>query len=141
MLETKKVDAVLHVGVEEGTYLYNRLYASTTKEDILSRNASRYAPAAIFNNIIELLEAEKTYAFIGKPCDIAAMQNFTKIHPEYKQKIAYYLAIFCAGMPSYHATRKALSTFHRDEEPLSLRYRGDGWPGYFKATYTNGESE
>lgn len=93
------MDAVLHVGVEEGTYLYNRLYESTTKEDILSRNASRYAPAAIFNNIIELLEAEKTYAFIGKPCDIAAMQNFIKIYPEYKQKIAYYLAIFVPVCP------------------------------------------
>ena len=66
LLETKKVDAVLHVGVEEGTYLYNRLYASTTKEDILSRNASRYAPAAIFNNIIELLEAEKNLCVYWK---------------------------------------------------------------------------
>lgn len=140
LLETKKVDSVLHVGVEEGTYLYNRLYVSTTKEDILSRNASRYAPAAVFNDIVEFLEVEKKYAFIGKPCDIAAMQNFIRICPKYKHRVAYYLAIFCAGMPSYHATQKVLSTFHRGEEPLSLRYRGDGWPGYFKAIYTNGES-
>ena len=54
LLESHQVDGVLHVGVQENTYLYNRLYVSRNREDILSRNASRYAPAEVFNHIIDL---------------------------------------------------------------------------------------
>lgn len=142
LLESHQVDGVLHVGVQENTYLYNRLYVSRNREDILRRNASRYAPAEVFNHIIDLFEAnaQETFAFIGKPCDIAGMQNFISAYPQYRHKVKYYLAIFCAGMPSYKATEKALATFGKKERPQTLRYRGDGWPGYFTATYKDGTS-
>jgi len=142
LLESRQVDGVLHVGVQEGTYLYNKLYVSRNRNDVLARNASRYAPAEVFNHIIDIFVADQqeTFAFIGKPCDIAAMQNFIAAYPEYKHKVKYYLAIFCAGMPSYKATEKALATFNKKEKPRSLRYRGDGWPGYFTATYQDGTS-
>lgn len=71
---------------------------------------------------------------------IAGMQNFISAYPQYRHKVKYYLAIFCAGMPSYKATEKALATFGKKEKPQTLRYRGDGWPGYFTATYQDGAS-
>lgn len=142
LLETKKVDAVLHVGVESGTYLYNKLHISRTRKDILKHNASRYAPAAIFNDIIQILEStgDDTFAFIGKPCDIAGLRNLLKLHPHFKSRVKYFLAIFCAGMPTYEASRKAIATFGRKDEPISLQYRGDGWPGYFTAAYKDGST-
>ena len=142
LLETRQVDGVLHVGVEEQGYLYNGLYVSRTREDVLKRNASRYAPAAVFDDIRDIFDAEKSarYAFIGKPCDIAGLQNFIREFPEYNNRIKYYLSIFCAGMPSYNATKKVLTTFGRKDNPVSLRYRGDGWPGYFTAVYSDGKS-
>lgn len=142
LLESHQVDGVLHVGVQENTYLYNKLYVSRNRKDILDRNASRYAPAEVFNHIIDIFEAnaQETFAFIGKPCDIAGMQNFISAYPQYRHKVKYYLAIFCAGMPSYKATEKALTTFGKKEKPQTLRYRGDGWPGYFTATYQDGAS-
>lgn len=142
LLESRQVDGVLHAGVDQGTYLYNKLHISRTREDILSRNASRYAPAAMFNDIVVILEdnPKDTYAFIGKPCDIAAIKNLLSTNPKYMDRIKYFLSIFCAGMPSYNATKKALATFGYEEEPVTLRYRGDGWPGYFKATYQDGTS-
>ena len=118
------------------------MYVSRNRNEILTRNASRYAPAEVFNHIIDIFVADQqeTFAFIGKPCDIAALQNFIATYPEYKHKVKYFLAIFCAGMPSYKATEKALATFNKKEEPQTLRYRGDGWPGYFTATYQDGTS-
>lgn len=141
LLETKKVDGVLHVGVDDNTYLYNRLYISRTREDILKRNASRYAPAAVFNHIVEILDRHKNekFAFIGKPCDIAAIRNLLKVRPQYKCQITYFLAIFCAGMPSYNATKDAIAAFGKVKSVTQLRYRGDGWPGYFTVTYEDGE--
>lgn len=142
LLENKKVDAILQVGVANNTYLYNKLYVSRTKEEVLRCNASRYAPAAVFNDILSILEhsTTETFAFIGKPCDIAGMQNLLRLYPQYKAKVKYFLAIFCAGMPTYNATKKALSTFGKCEEPVRLQYRGNGWPGYFTATYKDGTS-
>lgn len=140
LLETGQVDGVLHVGVEENTYLYNKLFVSRTREEVLRRSSSRYAPAAVFNEIFHILDTSgcETFAFIGKPCDIAAMQNLVCAYPQYANRISHYLSIFCAGMPSYGATKKALSMFGKKEEPVSLRYRGDGWPGFFTATYRDG---
>lgn len=139
LLEKKLVDGILHVGVTKGSYLYNKLHVSRTKEEVLQRNASRYAPAAVFNDILEIFKSsDESYAFIGKPCDIAGMQNLLKIYPQYKKKVKFYLSIFCAGMPTYKATQKALSVFGKKEDPMKLQYRGDGWPGYFTAYYKDG---
>lgn len=142
LLESKQVDGILHVGVEDGDYLHNKLFVSKTKGEVLKNNSSRYAPAAVFNYIKDILDGDKKliYAFIGKPCDIAGMQNFMIVFPEYEGRIKYFLSIFCAGMPSYNATERALATFDKHEAPISLRYRGDGWPGYFTATYHDGTS-
>lgn len=143
LLESKKVDGILQVGVEEGNYLHNKLYLNKRKEEVLKSSSSRYAPAPLFKEIINLLDynPKDTFAFIGKPCDIAGIKNLIQEKPQYKSRIKYFLSIFCAGMPSYNATKQAIESFNREEEPIALRYRGDGWPGYFTATYSDGSKE
>lgn len=139
LLESHKIDAILHVGVCENDYLHNTLHISKTKADILKRNASRYAPALVFDKIFEILNKDnKTYAFIGKPCDIAGIKNLISIYPQYKGRIKYFLSIFCAGMPSYNATIKTINTFGNSSRPISLQYRGNGWPGYFTVRFEDG---
>lgn len=139
LLESNQVDAILHVGIENNSFLYNRLQISRTKEDILKRNSSRYAPALIFDNIFNILNKNTdTYAFIGKPCDIAGMKNILSFFPQYKNRIKFYLSIFCAGMPNYNASIKAINTFKKTSKPISLQYRGNGWPGFFTVKYEDG---
>lgn len=139
LLDTKRVDGILHVGQEEDSFLYNKLCVSYTRDDVLKRSSSRYAPAAVFDEIIEILESsEHNYAFIGKPCDIAGLKNLLKEYPKYSNRIKYFLSLFCAGMPSYNATKKILTSFNSKEFPIYLKYRGDGWPGYFTAKYDDG---
>ena len=140
LLESGKVDAILHVGTDDNDdYRSNHLCVSRSLGDVLKRNASRYAPALVFNHIKEILDSDScTYAFIGKPCDIAGMQNLVNTFPQYKGRIAYYLAIFCAGIPSFNATAQAIASLGHEAPVASVRYRGDGWPGYFTVTYTDG---
>lgn len=139
LLESHRVDAILHVGVCENDYLHNTLHISKSKKDILKRNASRYAPALVFDKIFEILDKNNdTYAFIGKPCDIAGLKNLILVYPQYKDRIKYFLSIFCAGMPSYNATVKAINTFGNTSKPISLQYRGNGWPGYFTVKFEDG---
>ena len=139
LIESKNVDAVLQVGVKEGSYLYNELKVSRNREDVVNNAQSRYAPALTLSNIIQLLEnTHETYAFIGKPCDIAGVKNLLTLYPQYKERFRLFISIFCAGMPSYQATEKTWRLSGRADEPVSLKYRGDGWPGYFKAIWKDG---
>lgn len=139
LLESKKVDAILQVGVKDGEYLYNGLKISRSRQEIIECAQSRYAPALTLNNIKQILDgSQDTYAFIGKPCDIAGVKNLINIYPQYKDRFRQFISIFCAGMPSYNATEKAWRLSGKEESPISLKYRGDGWPGFFKAVWQDG---
>jgi coenzyme F420 hydrogenase subunit beta len=133
LLESGSVDAVLQVGGDPANYHNNVLKISRTRQDVLSCAASRYAPASVFNNILNILgSTEETYCFIGKPCDVSALKNMLKVYPQYKDRIHVTIAIFCAGMPSFNATRDAVNSFGEVTLPVTnLSYRGMGWPGYF----------
>lgn len=41
-------------------------------------------------------------------------------------------------MPSYNASIKAINTFGNTSKPISLQYRGNGWPGYFTVKFEDG---
>lgn len=139
LLESHYVDAVLQVGKDDDTYLFNSLKVSRTREQIISNAQSRYAPALVFNDFVNILDSsEEKFAFIGKPCDVAAVKNFLREYPKYNNRIKFCISIFCAGMPSYNATKKTWQMSGRTDEPVSLKYRGDGWPGYFHAVWKDG---
>lgn len=141
LIERHKVDAVLQVGVRDDSYLYNELKISRSREDILHNAQSRYAPALVFDNIKQILDSsEEIFAFVGKPCDMAAMQNFCREYPRYSNRIKYYLSIFCAGMPSYNATNITWRQSGHEDTPVKIKYRGDGWPGNFRAEFKDGSS-
>lgn len=136
LLESKKVDAILQVGVKEGDWLHNELLVSRTKADVFKNAQSRYAPALVFDKIKQILDTSKDFfGFVGKPCDIAGIKNFIALYPQYQNRIKYTLAIFCAGIPSYNATSSLVSKAQKSKEPFSLKYRGDGWPGEFVAKW------
>lgn len=140
LIENNTVDKVLQVGLTGSHYLYNSLKISSSKADILECAQSRYAPALVFDNIFQILKENPNdrFAFIGKPCDVAAIRNLQKFHPEFKRQIIVCISIFCAGMPSYKATEKAWKQSGENKEPIRLKYRGDGWPGFFTAQWADG---
>ena len=139
LLQEHIVDAILHVGVSSDNYLRNELKVSRNKEDIINNAQSRYAPALTLYNIKQLLDNSKdVYGFVGKACDIAGLKNLIEIYPQYKDRFKLFVSIICAGMPSMDGTQKALSLSGRKEPPRTLKYRGDGWPGLFMATWDDG---
>lgn len=138
-LEQGLVDAVLQVGVRDDSYLYNELMISRSREEVLRNAQSRYAPALVLHRIKKIFDGStERFAFIGKPCDIAAMKNFIGQFPQYGERVKYYISIFCAGMPSYNATVKTWQMSGHQDKPTSLKYRGDGWPGNFVARFEDG---
>jgi coenzyme F420 hydrogenase subunit beta len=139
ILENKIVDGVLHVGKISGDSIENQLFISRNRNEVLLNASSRYAPAKVFNEIKDIFEnTNEIFAFVGKPCDIAGLKNYIILNPQYQNRIKCFFSFFCAGMPSYDGTLRLLEQAKQKELPYFLKYRGDGWPGYFKAMYKNG---
>ncbi|WP_158255213.1 Coenzyme F420 hydrogenase/dehydrogenase, beta subunit C-terminal domain [Rhodoblastus acidophilus] len=104
--------------------------ASRTRAEILEAAGSRYGPSCPLANLGDALATGEVFAFVGKPCDVAALHKLAVIDPRIDRQIPYRLSFFCAGVPSRHGTEaliRALDT--RIEDVKSFRYRGEGWPG------------
>ena len=138
-IENNIADSVLHTCVNPNSPTETICCESCTREEIIDRSGSRYSISHPLR-ILDSIDRNKKYVFIGKPCDITALQNFLRINPEWKSSIVLTLSFFCAGLPSTGAQEKLLK--HLECSPsdvASLRYRGDGWPGYTTAIDKQGK--
>ena len=75
-------------------------------------------------------------AVTGKPCEISALRA-----ADLTEQPPLLLSFFCAGTPSQDATEKLVSDLGGPlvDRLTSLRYRGEGWPGRFVATFDGGK--
>jgi coenzyme F420 hydrogenase subunit beta len=133
---------VLHVGADPDAPYTNRTVVSRTRDEVLSRTGSRYAPASPCELLNLIEEAGGPCLFIGKPCDVAAAQKARKHRPNLDRNLALTVAFFCAGTPSTNGTLALLKSLGvPDVDDLSeVRYRGNGWPGDFVAKARGGET-
>ena len=133
MLENKLVDAVLQVGGDSKDYKRNSLRVSRSRADVLACSSSRYAPSLVFDKVLKILnDSTDRFLFIGKPCDVSGIKNLIKEFPEYENRFVLFVALFCAGIPSFSATQEVIETFPEVKYPIrDLMYRGEGWPGKF----------
>ena len=130
LLEKNIIDGVLHTKVSDSSCIETTNCCSDSKEKLMDACGSRYSISHPLNNIIQSIDLKKRYVFIGKPCDVTALNNFLEINSELKKNIIYTFSFFCAGLPSKMANQKLLKSLDVDEENCaSLTYRGDGWPG------------
>lgn len=138
LLESGKVDGVIQVetSAEEPTKTVCRV--SVCREDVIACCGSRYAISSPWIRLNEMVEEGKTYAAIGKPCDIVALKKLINENSKYRN-IKYLLSFFCAGLPSDKANDELLSQLGcKKEECVALTYRGNGWPGEATAVTADG---
>jgi coenzyme F420 hydrogenase subunit beta len=130
LLESGKVEAILHVRASMTEPVLTDGLVSTTAEQVVSGAQSRYGPSAPLTHVHRLLDEGRRFAVIGKPCDIAAIRNLATIDPRVDQQIPYCLTIFCGGVPTVHTARK-IARYHgvEENEVGVFRWRGNGWPG------------
>lgn len=139
LLDNHKVDGIFHICENPYDATKTIPCISYTREALITRSGSRYAISHPLRGI-EKLDMTKKYAFIGKPCDVVALRNYMKIKPILEKSIPYILSFFCAGIPSINAQKDLLDYLGCKKENLkTLRYRGDGWPGYATAIDFDGK--
>lgn len=139
-LEQRDMAFAVHTGMQTDKPYLNETVRSTTRAELLQRTGSRYAPASPGEGLGWIAASDRPCVFIGKPCDASAAAAVRQRRPGMAQKLGVILTFFCAGTPSTRGTLDFLSRISgiAPEETVSLRYRGNGWPGQF--TVRTGES-
>lgn len=141
LLETGQVDGMIQVQADPDNPIANRTTVSRSRSDILRSAASRYAPSAPLLEVPKLLEIGGRYAFVGKPCDVAALRAWEKLDVRISERFPIMLSFFCAGVPSEAGARETVRRLGVAEDRLaSFRYRGNGWPGRTVVTEIGGQS-
>lgn len=131
LLDQKLVDAIIHTTFDPADQTKTVSCISKTPEEVVSRCGSRYSISVPLENIEQMVETGKKYAFVGKPCDAMALKRYMTINPQIRETIPYVLSFFCAGEPSVNAQDQLLNKMGCTHEECSrITYRGNGWPGY-----------
>jgi coenzyme F420 hydrogenase subunit beta len=133
-IEQGGMHGLLHIGSDKQIPLKNETVLSTSRAEILARTGSRYAPASPCDGLAMVEAAPTPCTFIGKPCDVTAVQLARSLNNNLNEKLGLTIGIFCAGTPSSQGTLDLLKQQGIEPETVKeIRYRGNGWPGHFAA--------
>lgn len=142
-IEKKNMEAVLHTGKNPDNPIQNKTVISTKREEIIKNSGSRYSPASPCDSLSHIQKGKKPWVFVGKPCDIAAVNKAEQTLPDLKKNLGLKVGFFCAGTPSLQGSIKMLEKMGlSSQQPLhDLRYRGHGWPGLAYAKEISGKEK
>lgn len=141
LLQTRQVDFVAQNAADPADPLGNAVQQSRTVDDVFRAAGSRYGPAAPLARIDEFLATGERFAFVGKPCDVAALRALARRDPRVNRQVPFMLSFMCAGVPSRKGTLAVLGRLGVEEKDVvAFRYRGDGWPGKARADTADGRA-
>lgn len=132
-LEHLGMALVVHTGMDPDRPWRNRTIISTDRAGLIANSGSRYTTSSPVEALRTIEASDRPCVFIGKPCDVAAVARLRKTRPSLDRNLGLVLSFFCAGTPSSEASARLAADlgFGKPEEIVSLRYRGQGWPGNF----------
>lgn len=140
-LERGGMHGVIHVAARKDTPYLNETVMSRSRDELLARTGSRYAPASPCDGLGMAEAAPAPCVFIGKPCDVAGAAKLARERPALAEKLGLTIAFFCAGAPSTRGTLELMKKVGVPDPRTisSLRYRGNGWPGRWAVRWTDAE--
>lgn len=139
LLASGRVDRILQTAAAPELPTGNTSVISTDADGIFSAAGSRYAPSSPLAGLERWLDGEERLAFVGKPCDVAALRSWSRTDPRIDKRFPVMISFFCAGVPSLTGARQVVQAMGADPDNVTqFRYRGDGWPGFAKATLQDG---
>lgn len=130
-LEHAGMHGVLHTRARPDAPYLNETTLSRTAHEVTAACGSRYAPASPCDGLGLVESAPGACVMIGKPCDVSAAVSAAAASPLLGERLGLTIALFCAGTPTTRGTLEVLGAMgvESPDSLLSLRYRGDGWPG------------
>ena len=140
LLREHRVDGILQIGEGRSPWLPEP-HVNTSEREVIECCGSRYVVSTPLSKIGELLKepSARRYAVIGRPCDVRALRSLLAEYPNHRARFPYLFSFFCAGTPSLKASERMAERMGADRACVaSVRYRGNGWPGFSTVTEAAG---
>lgn len=108
-------------------------YIARNKDELLESQGSKYCPVMTLAALSTVREFPGNIAWVGPPCQIAALRMIQAEDNELCEKIPFTITNFCGGFRDFREARRlAELSGVRFEDISSFRYRGDGQPGFMR---------
>jgi len=139
LLASRRVDFILHVKASIAEPTFGEPTISFTEADVLEAAGSRYGPTAPLRNVTDALDLGRPFAFIAKPCDLAALRNYARHDTRVDEFVKYWLTPVCGGFGEPAFTQRFIADMGIERSELvDFRYRGHGCPGPTRAETADG---
>lgn len=141
VLASGRVDAVIQTtaALPPDPAHANRTILSTSAGDVAAAAGSRYAASSPLTGISDWVADGRRFAFVGKPCDAAALRALALQDHGVARAFPVILSFFCAGVPSARGNESLVQAMGAEPEQVTaFRYRGHGWPGQAVAHLADG---
>ena len=139
LVESGAVEGVVQTAAAAAPPVANVTVLSRSPADVLAAAGSRYAPSAPLAGLEAHLAAGRKLAFVGKPCDVAALRALAAEDARVDAVFPVMLSFFCAGVPAQAGAEAVLQALGvAPDQVTAFRYRGHGWPGRATARLTDG---
>lgn len=130
LLASRRVDFILHVAASRTNPTFGEAHLSFDRAGVLEGAGSRYGPAAPLLDFGEVLARGRAFAFVGKPCDVAAVRNLARHDPRVERLCKLQLVPVCGGFMEPQAMRRFLAGLGVNAKSVArFDYRGNGCPG------------
>ena len=130
LLESRRVDFILHAKASTAHPTWGERHVSFDAAAVMAGAGSRYGPTAPLVDFREMLDQGRPFAFIGKPCDVAALRNYAQFDDRVDRLCKLHLAPVCGGFMQPAAMRRFLAALGLAEADVTrFSYRGRGCPG------------
>ncbi|MCT1868053.1 Coenzyme F420 hydrogenase/dehydrogenase, beta subunit C-terminal domain [Micrococcus luteus] len=99
IMESGEVDAVLHVGAQNGGRLFG-YRVSTTDEQVRAHAKTRYYPIEMSEVLDHVRHHDGRYAVVGLPCFIKAVRLLQAEDELFAERVRYCVGIVCGHLKS-----------------------------------------
>lgn len=141
LIEKKLVDGIIITKRSKENPIVGIPFIATTKQALLESMTSIYAPVefgSILKPIIEDKGYNKRLAIVGLPCHIEAVHQATHTYKRLKEIFLFKISILCGQSPNIYSYKYIFNKLNiKEQEIISIKNRGDGWPGFVRLKLKN----
>ncbi len=139
-LEKGLIDGVLCTRMRKDKPLEPEPFIARTREEIISASKSKYCPVPLNSALRKIMRVERgNFAVVGLPCHIYGIRKAEAIFKNLDSRISLHVGLLCTHTVNFMGTNLLLKKFRiRNDDVISIDYRGRGWPGCMHLRLKNG---
>jgi coenzyme F420 hydrogenase subunit beta len=112
-----------------------------TAADLDRATGSHYHPVNFGVALPELASEKGRFAFVGLPCEVAALRQVLTARPELEERCVLVIGLFCGGINRFSGIGDYLRNFGvKPDEVTAIDYRDGPWPGRIRLATSGQDS-